>query len=57
MLSDKELVEALIVNLSSWDWSLFSKFSIDQATAEALINEIKRLRESLHPDFDCAMRD
>ena len=42
MLTDKELVEALIVNLSSWDWELISKFPIDQKTGEALVSEFKK---------------
>lgn len=53
MLSDKELVEALIVNLSSWDWELISKFPIDQKTGEALVSEFKKRM----PDFDCAVRE
>ena len=53
MLSDKELVEALIVNLSSWDWTIESKFGIDQKTGEPLVSEFKKRM----PDFDCALRD
>lgn len=43
MLSKKELVSALITNLKSWDWELFCKFSIDKATADALIEEVTEL--------------
>lgn len=53
MLTDRELVEALIVNLSSWDWTIESKFGIDQKTGEALVSEFKKRM----PDFDCAVRD
>jgi hypothetical protein len=57
MLTDRELVEALIVNLSSWDWTIESKFGIDQKTGEALVDEYQRLKALGKPDFDCALRD
>ena len=44
MLTDSEMVEALIVNLKSWDWEINSKFGIDQTTGEALVKEYQRLR-------------
>lgn len=53
MLENRELVNALIVNLINWDWDIFSKFEIDQETGEALVSEFKKRM----PDFDCAMRD
>ena len=49
MLTDKELVEALIVNLRSWDWEINAKFGIDKKTGDALVEEYKKLkREALH---------
>ena len=56
MLTDIELVEALIVNLSSWDWTIESKFGIDQKTGEALVSEFRKLKKGM-PDLDCALRD
>lgn len=44
MLNQKELVSALITNLKTWDWELFSKFSIDKATADALVTEFTELK-------------
>lgn len=44
MLNQKELVSALITNLKGWDWELFSKFSIDKITADALIKEFTDLK-------------
>lgn len=57
MLTDRELVNALIVNLINWDWDIFSKFEIDQETGEALVDEYQRLKALGKPDFDCALRD
>ena len=45
MLTDRELVEALIVNLTNWDWDINSNFGIDQKTGEALVKEFRRLKE------------
>ena len=53
MLTDKELVEALIVNLMNWDWELNSKFGIDQKTGDALVEEYKRLKEGKDGIQDC----
>ena len=55
MLTDREMVEALIVNLKSWDWDINTKFDIDQTTGEALVKEYQRLKGKA--DFDCALRD
>lgn len=44
MLTDKELVEALIVNLRSWDWELYSKFGIDKKTGDALVEEYRKMK-------------
>ncbi len=57
MLENRELVNALIVNLINWDWDIFSKFEIDQETGEALVDEYQRLKALGKPDFDCALRD
>lgn len=46
MLTDNEMVEALIVNLKSWDWDINTKFDIDQTTGEALIKEYERFKEA-----------
>ena len=43
MLSNEELTSALIINLSEWDWDIYSKFPLDQKTSDALIAEYKRL--------------
>lgn len=45
MLSNKELANALITNLENWDWSVNSKFSVDEATGKALVEEYKALEE------------
>lgn len=55
MLTDSEMVEALIVNLLNWDWEINSKFGIDQTTGEALVKEYQRLKGKV--DLDCALRD
>lgn len=44
MLSNKDLVNALIVNLKNWDWTEFSKFSIDKDTGDALIQEYELMK-------------
>ena len=44
MLSKKELVEALIVNLKDWDWEINSKFGIDKDTGDALIQEYELMK-------------
>lgn len=41
MLSDKELVMALIINLEGWDWDINSTFKIDEETAKALVKEFR----------------
>ena len=56
MLENRELVNALIVNLINWDWDIFSKFEIDQETGEALVSEFRKLKKGM-PDLDCALRD
>lgn len=58
MLTEKELAEALIVNLMNWDWDINSKFGIDKKTGDALVEEYHRLK-GYEPkvDFDCALRD
>ena len=53
MLTDKELVEALIVNLASWDWDICAKFGIDKKTGDALVEEFKRLKEGKDGIQDC----
>lgn len=55
MLTNSEMVEALIINLMNWDWEVNSKFGIDQTTGEALVKEYQGLKGK--PDFDCALRD
>ena len=55
MLTDSEMVEALIVNLKGWDWDINTKYGIDQATSEALIKEYQRLKGKI--DLDCVLRD
>ena len=44
MLSNKELADALIINLANWDWSVNSKFSVDEATGKALVEEYRALK-------------
>lgn len=44
MLSNKELVMALIINLEEWDWDINSKYSIDEKTAMALVKEFRNGR-------------
>lgn len=48
MLTDKELVEALIVNLKNWDWDINSKFDIDQKTGAALIDIYNRMKAEIN---------
>lgn len=55
MLTDSEMVEALIVNLKGWDWDINTKYGIDQATSEALVKEYQRLKGKV--DLDCVLRD
>ena len=47
MLTDRELVEALIVNLKDWNWDINSKFDIDQKTGAALIEIYNRMKADL----------
>jgi len=44
MLNNQELVNALIVNHKNWDWTEFSKFSIDKDTGDALIQEYELMK-------------
>lgn len=44
MLNEEELVLALINNLSTWDWEVFSKFPIDEDTGKALVKEFWKSR-------------
>ena len=53
MLTSKELTTALITNLSQGDWEINSKFGLDKATGDALVEtykemaaEIKRLKDA-----------
>lgn len=48
MLTNKELVEALIVNLKDWDWDINSKFDIDQKTGTALIDVYTRMKAEIN---------
>lgn len=49
MLSDKELVEALITNIEGWSWSVYRDFKIDEDTGKALVKEYRRMKqESKH---------
>lgn len=43
MLTEKELTDALITNISGWDWSINTKFSIDEKTGKSLVNEYRAL--------------
>lgn len=45
MLTDKERVSALLINLDDWSWDLFPKYVIDKETGDALIAEIKRYQK------------
>lgn len=47
MLTSKELTSALIINLSQWDWDINSKFGIDKATGDALVEVYKEMTERL----------
>ena len=44
MLSNKELAEALVTNLDNWDWSINSKYGVDEATGKALVEEYRALQ-------------
>ena len=45
MLTSKEAADALITNLSGWDWKINNdKFVIDQSTGNKLIEEYNRLK-------------
>lgn len=48
MLTNKELVEALIVNLRSWEWEINSKFGIDQKTGAALIDIYTQMKAEIN---------
>lgn len=50
MLNQKELVDALMINLSNWNWDIYSKFPIDQDTGKALVEEWKQRRNDGHAD-------
>ena len=47
MLTNKELTSALIINLSQWDWDINSKFGVDKATGDALVEVYKEMTERL----------
>ena len=44
MLTEEELVLALVNNLAEWDFELFPKFPIDEETGKALIKEYWKSR-------------
>ena len=50
MLSDDELVKAMMVNLKSWNWDINSKFGIDETSAKALI-AMQEKRENTKSDI------
>ena len=53
MLTEKELTDALIVNLENWDWQINTKFGIDETTGRALIEEYKALKDkNVHQMID-----
>ena len=53
MLTEKELADALIVNLENWDWQINTKFGIDETTGRALIEEYKALKDkNVHQMID-----
>ncbi len=45
MLTEKELTEALITNINNWDWTIDTKFGIDEKSGIALVNEYRALKE------------
>ena len=46
MLTEEELVLALVNNLAEWDFDLFPKFPIDKDTARAVVKEYWKSKES-----------
>jgi hypothetical protein len=47
MLTNRNRVDALTTNLENWDWSINSKYSIDEKEAEALLEvlQIRKLQQ------------
>ena len=48
MLNNKELVDAITTNLENWDWSINSKFSLNEEEAKALLEllQIRRMQQT-----------
>lgn len=49
MLSQKELIKALLTNLCTWNWDVYSKFPIDQDTGEALVKGVQEFEANVMP--------
>lgn len=50
MLTDEEIVDALVTNLSEWNWHEVGKYSLTEEEGMALsryLAKIKKLREKL----------
>ena len=47
MLTSKELTTALITNLSQWDWEINSKFGVDKATGDALVETYREMKSEI----------
>ena len=48
MLSNKELVDAITTNLENWDWSINSKFSLNEEEGKALLEllQIRKMQQT-----------
>lgn len=50
MLTERELTKALLINVKNWDWSINSKFEIDEKTGKSLVYEIDDIKSSICDD-------
>lgn len=48
MLNNKELVDAITTNLENWDWSINSKFSLNEEEGKALLEllQIRKMQQT-----------
>lgn len=56
MLTNKEAADALVINISGWDWVANGKYLVDRENGFALIEEYTKLKaenESLKKRIEC----
>lgn len=56
MLTNKEAADALVINISTWDWVANGKYQIDKENGFALVEEYTKLKaenESLKKRIEC----